>query len=57
MIDHLGNAITFYFDRDDLLGQDGLEKIKKWYKLEERRRERVDQISQSVNHQLPISRT
>jgi len=26
LIDYLGNVITFYFDRDELLGQDGLKK-------------------------------
>jgi len=38
LIDYLGNVITFYFDRDDVLGQDGLKKIREWYRLEKERR-------------------
>ena len=38
LIDYLGNVITFYFDRDDVLGQDGLKKLKGWYGLEKKRR-------------------
>jgi len=34
LIDYLGNVITFYFDRDELLGQDGLKKTREWYRLE-----------------------
>jgi len=34
LIDYLGNVVTFYFDRDDVLGQDGLNKIREWYRLE-----------------------
>jgi hypothetical protein len=34
LIDHLDNVIIFYFDRDDVLGQDGLNKLREWYRLE-----------------------
>ena len=34
LIDYLGNVITFYFDHDDVLGQDGLKKLREWYRLE-----------------------
>ncbi len=37
---YLGNVITFYFDSDDALGQDGLEKIREWYGLEKERRKK-----------------
>ena len=38
LIDYLGNVITFYFDRDDVLGQAGLKKLRKWYRLEKETR-------------------
>jgi hypothetical protein len=38
LIDYLGNVIIFYFDSDDVLGQDGLKKVSGWYRLEERRK-------------------
>jgi hypothetical protein len=34
LIDYLDNVILFYFDRDDVLGQDGLKKLREWYRLE-----------------------
>ncbi len=34
LIDYLDNAIIFYFDRDDVRGQDGLKKLREWYRLE-----------------------
>jgi len=34
LIDYIGNVITFYFDRADVLGQDGLKKLREWYRLE-----------------------
>ncbi len=34
MIDYLDNAIIFYFDRDDVRGQDGIKKLREWYSLE-----------------------
>ncbi len=34
LIDNLDNVIIFYFDRDDVLGQDGLKKLREWYRLE-----------------------
>jgi hypothetical protein len=34
LIDYLKNVILFYFDRDDVLGQDGLKKLREWYRLE-----------------------
>ena len=34
LIDYLGNVITFYFDRDELLGKNGLKKLREWYRLE-----------------------
>jgi len=37
LIVYLGNVITFYFDRDDALGQAGLKKIREWYRLEKDR--------------------
>jgi hypothetical protein len=38
LIDYLCNVITFYFDHDDVLGQDGLKKLREWYRLEKERR-------------------
>jgi hypothetical protein len=38
LIDYLGNVIIFYFDRDDELGQDGLKKIREWYRREKETR-------------------
>jgi len=38
LINYLGNVIIFYFDRDDVLGQDGLIKLREWYRLEKERR-------------------
>ena len=38
LIDYLDNVIIFYFDRDDVLGQDGLKKIRGWYRLEKKRK-------------------
>jgi hypothetical protein len=38
LIDYLGNVITFYFDRDDELGQNGLKKIREWYRREKETR-------------------
>jgi hypothetical protein len=38
LIDYLDNVILFYFDRDDILGQDGLKKLSGWYRLEKERR-------------------
>jgi hypothetical protein len=40
LIDYLGNVIIFYFDRDDVLGQDGLKKVTGWYRIEEERRKK-----------------
>jgi hypothetical protein len=40
LIDYLDNAIIFYFDRDDVLGQDGLKKIRGWYRLEKEKRKK-----------------
>lgn len=40
LIDYLRNVIIFYFDRDDVLGQDGLKKVSGWYRLEEERRKK-----------------
>jgi hypothetical protein len=34
LIDYLDNVIIYYFDRDDVLGQDGLKKLREWYRLE-----------------------
>jgi len=34
LIDYLDNVIFFYFDRDDVLGQNGLIKLREWYRLE-----------------------
>ena len=38
LIDYLGNVIIFYFDSDNVLGQNSLIKIRKWYGLEKERR-------------------
>jgi len=38
LIDYLDNAILFYFDRDGVLGQDGIKKLREWYILEKARR-------------------
>jgi len=38
LIDYLGNVITFYFDSDNVLGQNSLITIRKWYRLEKERR-------------------
>ncbi len=35
LIGYLDNVIIFYFDRDDVRGQDGLKKLREWYRLEE----------------------
>ncbi|MGD9334780.1 MAG: hypothetical protein PVJ50_07340, partial [Desulfobacterales bacterium] len=43
--DYLGNVITFYFDWDDVLGQDGLKKLREWYRLEKERRKKSKGIS------------
>jgi len=45
LIDYLGNVIIFYFDRDDVLGQDGLKKIREWYRLEKEKRRKSKRIS------------
>jgi hypothetical protein len=34
LIDNLDNVILFYFDRDDVLGQDGIKNLREWYRLE-----------------------
>jgi hypothetical protein len=34
MIDYLDNVIIFYFDRDDVLGQNCIKKLREWYRLE-----------------------
>ena len=41
MIDYLGNVIFFYFDQDDVLGQDGLKKLREWYRLEKKEGEKA----------------
>jgi hypothetical protein len=38
LIDYLGNVIIFYLDCNDVLGQDGLKKLREWYRLEKERR-------------------
>jgi hypothetical protein len=38
LIDYLGNVVIFYFEHDDVLGQDALKKIKEWYSLEKEKR-------------------
>ncbi len=53
-MDYLGNVITFYFDSDDALGQDGLEKIREWYGLEKERRKR-SQATQEKSNSSKIS--
>jgi hypothetical protein len=40
LIDYLGNVIIFYFDRDDVNGQDGIKKVREWYRLEKERRKK-----------------
>ena len=40
LIDYLDNVILFYFDRDDVLGQDGLKKLREWYRIEKERRQK-----------------
>ena len=40
LIDYLDNVIIFYFDHDDVLGQDGLKKIRGWYGLEKEKRKK-----------------
>ncbi|UCD32634.1 MAG: hypothetical protein JSV38_01675, partial [Desulfobacterales bacterium] len=44
----LDNVITFYFDRDDVLGQDGLKKLRKWYRLEKERRKSKGKSQQKL---------
>jgi len=34
LIDYLDSVIIFYFDRDDALGQNGINKLREWYGLE-----------------------
>jgi hypothetical protein len=48
LIDYLGNVITFYFDRDDALGQDGLKKLRQWYRLEKERRRKSKGNSRKI---------
>jgi hypothetical protein len=48
LIDYLGNVITFYFDRDDALGQDGLKKLREWYRLEKERRRKSKGNSRKI---------
>jgi hypothetical protein len=38
LMDYLGNVIIFYFDRDEELGQNGLKKIREWYRREKETR-------------------
>jgi len=42
LLDNLVNVIEFYFDHDKVLGQDGLTKLKKWYRIEKKRRMILD---------------
>ena len=44
LIDHLGNVITYYFYRDDVLGQDGLKKVREWYRIEKERRRKSEEV-------------
>ena len=44
LIDYLGNVITYYFSRDDVLGQDGLKKIREWYRIEKERRNKSEVV-------------
>ncbi|MDJ0818756.1 MAG: hypothetical protein QNJ58_21280 [Desulfobacterales bacterium] len=53
-MDYLGNVITFYFDGDDALGQDGLKKIREWYGLKKKRRKR-SQATQEKSNSSKIS--
>ncbi len=39
LIDYLDNVIIFYFDRDDVLGHNGLKKLREWYSLEKAAKE------------------
>jgi len=48
LIDYLGNIITFYFDRDDVLGQGGLKKLREWYRLEKERRRKSKGNSKKI---------
>ena len=34
LIDYLDNVVIYYFDHDEVLGQDGLKKLREWYRLE-----------------------
>jgi len=34
LIDYLDSVLIFYFDRDDVLGQNGINKLREWYGLE-----------------------
>ena len=43
LIDYLDNVITFYFDFDEVRGQDGLKKLKEWYRLEKENREKSNE--------------
>ena len=48
LIDYLGNVITFYFDRDDVLGQAGLKKLREWHRLEKERRRKSKGNSRKI---------
>jgi len=44
LIDYLGNVFTYYFYRDDVLGQDGLKKLREWYWIEKERRKKNEDV-------------
>ena len=53
LIDYLSNVINFYFDRDDALGRDGLNKIREWYGLEKERRKKSKGNSRKIKSSKP----
>jgi hypothetical protein len=49
LIVYLGNVINFYSDWEDALGQAGLRKIRKWYRLEKEKRSKYKGDSRKPN--------
>ena len=42
LIDYLGNVITYYFYRDDVLGEYGLKILREWYRIEKEKRKKIE---------------
>ena len=44
LIDYLGNVITYYFYRDDVLGEYGLKILREWYRIEKEKRKKIEDV-------------